>query len=38
MDELKRVLDANQIKYELSDGPFALVCSHRATQFEMEVC
>ncbi|EGD81626.1 CAMK/CAMKL/MARK protein kinase [Salpingoeca rosetta] len=38
VDEMKRVLDANQIQYEMSDGPFSLVCTHRATQFEMEVC
>eukprot|EP00043_Microstomoeca_roanoka_P010609 m.100556 g.100556 ORF g.100556 m.100556 type:complete len:586 (-) comp14942_c3_seq1:121-1878(-) len=38
LTELKRVLDNNQIKFEESDGPYSLLCTHRATQFEMEIC
>eukprot|EP00056_Hartaetosiga_gracilis_P013173 m.216177 g.216177 ORF g.216177 m.216177 type:complete len:581 (+) comp13803_c0_seq1:128-1870(+) len=38
MDEMKRVLTSNDISFEESQGSFLLMCKHKTTQFEMEVC
>eukprot|EP00055_Hartaetosiga_balthica_P013557 m.70195 g.70195 ORF g.70195 m.70195 type:complete len:579 (+) comp8301_c0_seq1:195-1931(+) len=38
LDELKRVLAGNDIECEESEGTFLLLCKHKTTQFEMEVC